>query len=467
MTEPTGRPRPTRYQKLPETVWETIRRHYIRGHAVPYLAERFGVGEAVIYWRARRHGWQEAREDVAAAVIDRAFTDEPPTPWSFAPREGEHRAPPEPRELSVLPPPPPELAGHRPVEAADILPETPAEAAEYAFRRASAAMAENSPAMAQSWMRLARQMQQVDDDHARDVAAAPADLPVEWSQEKRNWVATNLSNQEREHLAAGFAKARDPGFYPEDLTDAEAKAAGRAHFRPGGDPDPAPGHQDDGLDFLRYYRPGKGTQWERVTAFCARRLDMLMRDWFLGGWDPQVGRPAWVWNPQTRTIVHSSTLPEDSVWLTPDADELAMRERFDRPLPPVSTLRPPPLRWITDVWLPTWNEEHPDKPCTPLQAMTIHQLFTRDPRLEAVLIPEEQFHSRILWEEKWAREGVEPVRYRDPSDDNAERTEAERRRVWAEVTAAKDALLAQERAEAGEEGPEYVKTEGGFRVRVL
>jgi hypothetical protein len=199
---------------------------------------------------------------------------------------------------------------------------------------------------------------------------------------------------------------------------------------------------------------------------------MLIRDRWMGcRWDDPLGRPDYVFDPRTVRIERTADLPDAGELFAPPVDAEVVRADYDRPLPPVADLPAPPLRWIIEVWLPWWNDEHPDDPVTRRQAMTIHQLWTRDPRLEAELIPEEQFHARILWEERWVKDGVEPVRPKSPWTEADEAREAERARVWAQVTEKRAAQRVQAREEYAETGeappPEVMTVRGGFRVRVL
>ncbi|MDP2259517.1 MAG: hypothetical protein Q8J89_07360 [Caulobacter sp.] len=469
MTERTGRPRPRTYDKHPAPVWEAIRRGYVGGETVPRLAERFGVKTAIIYWRSREHGWREERDAAQARARQRAWDDVPP--WA---------------DLSMSPsqwsPPPGWFDGATPPRP-DRPPASPTDAARDAFSRSAQAMQQDRPDEAQRWARLATQMNRL---APADPAPSPAPTaardpgpslteryPIPPGLEKAMAPFVEGGAAYRAQVyASARAKQDDPGHYSEDLTPDEAAMLGGEHFVPGGNAPTDPDHVDDGLDLFRYYRPGKGTSWEKLTALAEKRLDMLVRDMWTGGrWDDALGLPDYVFDPRVGRIARTADLPEAGELFAPPGDVEAVRALFDRPMPPVADLPAPPLRWIIQKWLPSWNEEHPADPCTALQAMTIHQLWTRDPRLEAELIPEEQFHARILWEERWAKDGVEPVRPKNPWTEADEAREAERERVWAAVKEKRAAQRVQARAEyadAGEEPPPEVRTvRGGFRVRVL
>ncbi len=454
MTEPTGRPRPRTYEKHSAAVWEAIRRGFVDGHSVPRLAEKFGVNTAIIYWRSREHGWREERD--AAEACARELS------WAVIPPLGEPGVAPDPD----APPP-----------------ASPADAARIAFDRSARALQQGQPDEAQRWARLAAQMSRLQPrDSAPSPAPSPAGrpgpsltgrhpIPAELETAMAPFVEGGAAYRAQVYASAK-AKQADPGFYSEDLTPDEAAMLGGEHFTPGGAGPTDPDHVDDGLDFMRYYQPGKGTSWEKLTALAEKRLDMLVRDMWTGGrWDDALGLPDYVFDPRVGRIARTADLPEAGELFAPPGDIEEVRARFDRPMPPVADLPAPPLRWIIEVWVPWWNDEHPDDPVTPLQALTIHQLWTRDPRLEAELIPEEQFHARILWEERWAKDGVEPVRPKDPWTEADEAREAERERVWAQVTAKRAAQRVQARAEYAETGedppPEVMTVRGGFRVRVL
>lgn len=457
MTERTGRPRPRTYEKHPATVWEAIRRGYVDGDTVPRLAEQFGVNPAIIYWRSRAHGWREQRDAAEAEARELS--------WTVIPPLGEPGRPPDPD----APPP-----------------ASPADAARDAFSRSARALQEGRPDEAQRWARLAAQMSRLQPAAPADPAQSPAPsraqapgpslterypIPAELETAMAPYVEGGAKHRAQVYASAR-AKQADPGFYSEDLTPDEAAMLGGEHFVPGGNAPTDPAHVDDGLDLFRYYQPGKGTQWEKLTALAEKRLDMLVRDMWTGGrWDDALGLPDYVFDPRVGRIARTADLPEAGELFAPPGDIEEVRARFDRPMPPVAALAAPPLRWIIEMWLPWWNDEHPDDPVTPLQALTIHQLWTRDPRLEAEVIPEEQFHARILWEERWAKDGVEPVRPKHPWTEADEAREAERARVWAEVTEKRAGQYVQARGEyaaAGEEPPPEVMTvPGGFRVRVL
>jgi len=420
----------------------------------PRLAEKFGVNTAIIYWRSREHGWREERD--AAEACARELS------WAVIPPLGEPGVAPDPD----APPP-----------------ASPADAARIAFDRSARALQQGRPDEAQRWARLAAQMSRLQPrDSAPSPAPSPAGrpgpsltgrhpIPAELETAMAPFVEGGAAYRAQVYASAR-AKQADPGFYSEDLTPDEAAMLGGEHFVPGGNAPTDPAHVDDGLDLFRYYQPGKGTQWEKLTALAEKRLDMLVRDMWTGGrWDDALGLPDYVFDPRVGRIARTADLPEAGELFAPPGDIEEVRARFDRPMPPVADLPAPPLRWIIEVWLPWWNEEHPDDPVTPLQATTIHQLWTRDPRLEAELIPEEQVHARILWEERWARDGVAPVRPKAPWTEADEAREAERERVWAEVAEKRAAQRVQAREEYAETGeappPEVMTVRGGFRVRVL
>ncbi len=444
MTERTGRPRPRTYKKHPPAVWEAIRRGYVDGYSVPQLAEKFGVNTAALYWRSREHGWREERDAAEACARELSF--------------------------EVIPPPGPDAPP----------PASPADAARIAFDRSARALQEGRPDEAQRWARLAAQLSRL---QPAGPAPSPAPSPTGPSLTERYPIPAGLeksmapfveggARHRAEVYASARAKQDDPGHYFEDLTPDEAAMLGGEHFVPGGNAPTDPDHVDDGLDLFRYYQPGKGTQWEKLTALAEKRLDMLVRDMWTGRrWDDALGLPDYVFDPRVGRIARTVDLPEGDDLFAPPGDIEEVRARFDRPMPRVADLPAPPLRWIIEMWLPWWNDEHPDDPVTPLQALTIHQLWTRDPRLEAELIPEEQFHARILWEERWAKDGVEPVRPKAPWTEADAAREAERARVWAAVKEKRAAQREQARAEyaaSGEEPPPEVMTvRGGFRVRVL
>ncbi len=450
MTERTGRPRPRTYEKHSAAVWEAIRRGFVDGHSASWLAERFGVNYSAISWRSREHGWREERD--AAEACARELS------WAVIPPPGAPGEPPDPD----APPP-----------------ASPADAARIAFDRSARALQEGRPDEARRWARLAAQMSRLQPE-GPVTAPAPRPgpslterhpIPAELDKAMAPFVEGGAAHR-AEVYASARAKRADPGFYSEDLTPDEAAMLGGERFVPGGNAPTDPDHVDDGLDLFRYYRPGKGTQWEKLTALAEKRLDMLVRDMWTGGrWDDALGLPDYVFDPRVGRIARTADLPEAGELFAPPGDIEEVRARFDRPMPPVADLPAPPLRWIIEMWLPWWNDEHPDDPCTPLQALTIHQLWTRDPRLEAELIPEEQFHARILWEERWAAEGVEPVRPKAPWTEADEAREAERERVWAAVVEKRAGQYVQARAEYAETGeapPEPVATvRGGFRVRLL
>jgi len=302
MTQPTGRPRPSTYDKHPEDVWQAVRRDFMDGMTIPRAAERHRVGLAAAYWRSRKHGWVEDRDD-ARLKAARLAAEGASTHTAVAPAAAQ----------------------------------TPDAAARAAFAESARALAEGRPAEAQTWARLARQM---------------SDLTLPGGED--------------------------------DEDDPRADA---------GEDDPANRH--------RRFVPGQPTAFDQITAIAERRLDMLFRELWLGGrWDERLGRPAYCIDRDGRIV---ETWKVEDAWF---AGQSPPRDRMDAALPPAASLTPPPLAWILEVWLPDWNARHPDTPSTPSEAMMIHRLYTRDPRLEWGYNSDRVMLAKCLWEEEQRRQDL-------------------------------------------------------------
>lgn len=252
MTERTDRPRPRTYEKHSPAVWEAIRRGYVDGYSVPQLAERFGVNAAAISWRSREHGWREERAAAEAEARDLSFELIPP--------RGAPGAASDPDAPSTY---------------------SPKEAARAAFARSTRALQEGRPDEAQRWARLANQLNRLapadpapSPDPSRAARPGPSltgryPIPARLEKSMAPFVEGGAKHR-AEVYASARAKQDDPGHYFEDLTPDEAAMLGGERFVPGGNAPTDPDHVDDGLDLFRYYQPGKGTSWEKLTALAAR-----------------------------------------------------------------------------------------------------------------------------------------------------------------------------------------------------
>lgn len=264
-----------------------------------------------------------------------------------------------------------------PREAATATAQTPEEAARAAFAQSAQALAEGRPGEAQVWAKLARSM----------------------------------------------SGMRLPG----------GDGGGGDDARTAADDD-----DDDPHDTAQYsrFRPGVPTAWDKLTQIAEKRLDMLFHDFWTGGrWDNRWDKPSYCID-QHGCIRRTWEMPDS--WFEGFADD-AERRAWTNATLPVSEIPPPPLGWILNVWMPFWNANHPDDPCTEVEATMIHQLYTRDPRLEWGYVDPQVQVARAKWEEEQREKGLPLPVIKAPWTDNDER----RRKAREEAEAA---TLAQERA---------------------
>jgi hypothetical protein len=258
-----------------------------------------------------------------------------------------------------------QIVAARAAEPAPAQPRTPDEAARAAFAQSAQALTEGRPGEAQTWARLARSM-------------SGMRLPGEGAPD------------------AGDNRDGDPASPDE----------------PWSDPSQRP------------FRPGIATTWDKLTQIAEKRLDMMFRDFWTGGpWDSRWNKPAYCMDRDGR-IVATHTVPDS--WFDGFADDAERRKWMHTPLPPVSDIPPPPLGWILNVWLPDWNECHPDDPVTEVHAAMIHRLYTRDPRLEWAYVDPQVQLARAKWEAEQTEKGLPLPVIKAPWMDNDERRKRER-----------------------------------------
>lgn len=181
--------------------------------------------------------------------------------------------------------------------------------------------------------------------------------------------------------------------------------------------DPA---SDDGETPAHYrtFRSGVATVWDNLTLMAERRLDMLLRDFWTGGpWDSRWNKPSYAIDRDGRIV---RTWEVEGSWFDGFADDAERRAWMNAPLP-ISDIAPPPLGWILDVWLPHWNQHHPEKPCTEVEATMIHQLYTRDPRLEWGYVDPRVQVARAKWEAEQREKGLPLPVIKAPWSGNEER----------------------------------------------
>lgn len=188
----------------------------------------------------------------------------------------------------------------------------------------------------------------------------------------------------------------------------------------GGDNDDPPARDDPYDDTAQYrsFRPGIATAWDNLTLMAERRLDMLFRDFWTGGaWDSRWNKPAYCIDQQG-CIRRTRDMPDS--WFEGFADDAERRAWMNTPLP-ISEIAPPPLGWILNIWLPHWNEHHPDKPCTEVEAAMVHQLYTRDPRLEWGYNDPKVQLAKAKWEAEQREKGLPLPVIKAPWTDGDER----------------------------------------------
>lgn len=193
-----------------------------------------------------------------------------------------------------------------------------------------------------------------------------------------------------------------------------------------GDDPPTP--DDDPYDTSEYrsFRPGIATAFDKLNQIAEKRLDQLVHDFWTGGrWDSRWSRPSYCID-QHGCIRRTWEMPDS--WFDGHASEEERTAWFDIELPPTSEIPAPPLQWIIEVWLPHWNQHHPDDPCDEAEAALVHALYTRDPRLEWGYTGPHVQLARVKWEEEQRAKGLPLPVIKAPWTDNDER----RRKARAE-----------------------------------
>lgn len=176
---------------------------------------------------------------------------------------------------------------------------------------------------------------------------------------------------------------------------------------------------------LTQFTPGQPTPFDKLTWIAERRLDMLALDFWLGGpWNTKWNRPAFCIDRDGR-IVRTSTV-EDAWFDRPQGDDTSHRVFYDETIPKCREIPPPHLGWIMEVWLPDWNARHADAPCTEAEAVMIHQLYTRDPRMECGYDDPRVVVARAKWEAEQTAAGLPLPELKPPWAGNVERQERRR-----------------------------------------